>query len=197
MRTHVITAVGALVLAGSAHAALIDIELAPAPDVVSGFLFTEFDSDTGVLNSAGFALGYDDDGTGTDPIGGGVFFLSAMIGLDGEATGGSLDIDGTIGGFGLSLLEGDLVDFGFIDGGGQILEFLFEVTGGDLASDYGGVGTVIGVILDANGTYSGDWTQDFSAFGGVSDTAALAVPTPGSLVLLCGAALTARRRRRA
>jgi len=57
----------------------------------------------------------------------------------GNASSGSIAIGGTIG---LTLLTGDLTDFGFgflfNDPGQDLFEFMWNVTGGTLASDFGG-----------------------------------------------------------
>ena len=101
------------------------------------------------------------------------------------------------------LLLGNLLDFGFSDGGGQLLEFAFSVTGGDLAGAFGGLGGEIGVILDmSSGGYSGDWSMSFDNLvsgpgtgAGVSDTGV--IPTPSALAILMLAGAGYRRRRRA
>lgn len=140
-------------------------------------------------------MSYDDGIGAAEGIAGGSFTLNAVIDETGDASSGSLSIGGTVDVFGPSLLDGVLVDFGFIDAGGMILEFLFSVTGGDLADEYGGINAEFGVILDTRDLgYSGDWTKDFLLNGGVADTAA--IPAPAGLALLGLAGLCGRRRRR-
>ena len=76
---------------------------------------------------------------------------------------------------------------------------MFEVTGGDLAAEYGGVGAVIGVRLTQNIGYDGDWIDDFSGGGevqpSISDTAPL-VPGPSALAALLAAGFMGGRKRR-
>ena len=86
-----------------------------------------------------------------------------------------------------TLLTGTLTDIGFKDaGGGDPLEFLFSVTGGDLAGLYGGTG---GIIL--TGTGFTDWANygGNTPFSGMSDTFAVSpIPVPAA-VWLFGSAL--------
>lgn len=132
---------------------------------------------------------------GTGDFGG--FSLNTVIAagaeLDGEAVTGTLVITGktdshpTAG----TLLTGDL--FAFRSTGGQQMEFLYRVTGGELSgvsSLYGVLGTVGFVVLDATG-FLGDFDNSFDNFDGngpgtgaaVADTFT-SVPEPGSLLLV-------------
>ena len=97
-------------------------------------------------------------------------------------------------------------DFGFPTGGGTLFEWRFTVTGGDLASYYGGVGTSgAGIILDGKFVDSGSipftgvFTSNFqnasgTSLNGVADTF---VPEPATLAALGGAAIGTLRSRRA
>lgn len=193
--------------ASSAHASLLNLTLDSSPDVTSGFIDVTYDAGTGSLAADGFALSYD-DGSSSAAITGGLFSIAATIDAMGNASAGSLSIDGTVGGFGSSLLEGSLVGFGFQDGGGDLFEFTFAVTGGDLSAQYGGIGTIFGVILTANGiAFDGDWTQSFDNTGGfpgfgtgVADIAPLmsTIPLPPGVAMggLGLAAVAWKRRRR-
>lgn len=189
-------AVTVLTVAATTQADLIGLPLLDAPDLASGFLTSTYDAGPGFLTIDGFALEFDDDGSiPANLITGGVFNLDAVIDDSGEATAGSLAILGNVDGFGPDLLRGNLVDFGFIDGGGQILEFLFEVTGGELDELYGGEGALFGVILDVNDVgYSGDWTESFALSNGVADTAP--IPATGVLAVFAGLAFARGRRDR-
>jgi hypothetical protein len=194
-----------LVAASSTHAALLNLQLDPYPDITAGFIDLEYDAGAGALTASGFALTLF-DGSNSHIISGGagLFNISAQIDSSGTALGGSLQIEGTVLGFGPLLLTGELIDFGFMPGGGDLFEFLFTVTGGDLGSPayYGGAGSIFGVILNANGsTFNGDWGQSFNnnlgipGYGlGVADIAT--VPAPAGLPFLLAAALGSRRRRR-
>ena len=206
MRIRTLTAgIAVLTFAAGAQAELLDLELLDAPDIASGFIDVVYDADDNLFAADGFALSYDDDGMGqADNILNGLFSVDAVINDDGMAESGNIAISGEVQGFSGELLSGSLVDFGFAGSGGMILEFIFSVTGGDLAAAYGGVGTEFGVILDLNsGNYSGDWTMSFDNLQGgqgtgigVADTAPL-VPGPATLALFgaAGLGLTSRRRR--
>lgn len=183
---------------GAAQAEFIPLDnLLEFPDLASAFLQVDYVAGTNVLMANGVAVEYDDGG-GPEQINNGLFEITAEINDFGDAVGGTLSIEGDLVSLGypaVSLLAGNLLDFGFNDNGGQILEFLFEVTDGDLAPDYGGIGALIGVILDVEATYSGDFTMSFSNGGqGFSNTRP--VPTPSSLALLLAASAVATRGRR-
>ena len=201
----VAAAVACFACSDIAEAGLLGLELNDFPDIVAGFIDVTFDSSTDAFLASGFATGFDDDGSmPAETILDGSFELMAEIDDFGVAQSGSLSIGGDVLGFGPDLLTADLVDFGFVSGGGELLEFALTVTGGDLADSYGGVGAAIGVILDINSSpgYSGDWTQSFDNLiggqsgtgAGVANTATL-VPAPGVLAAWGLLAIGRRRRR--
>ena len=194
-------------LAAPAQGSLLGLTLLRSPDITSGFIDVAYDAGTGFFTASGFALTL--DGTNFDVIGG----FDYSIQLDGF--GGLisnplniLTITGALQGEGptvVTLLEGVVTDFGFQDGGGDLFEILFTVTGGSLATPafYGDPGAVGGVIMNANGSnFGGTFDVDFNNNGGfpgfgqgTSDTAP--IPGPATLVLLAMAGgLVARRRRR-
>ena len=73
-------------------------------------------------------------------------------------------IGGTIASLGFSsgtLLTGDLTAFGFLNAGGDPLEFLFGVTGGDAASHFG---PVVGIRLSNSG-FTGTFASNFKNTG--------------------------------
>lgn len=199
----------AMIATSSARADLLNLELLDFPDIFSGFIDVMYDAGSDQFTATGFALTFDDDGDGPqENITGGVFTIVGTILEGGFFTSGSLTIEGDVLGFGTTLLTADVVDFGFLNDGGDLFEFVFQITGGDLAIAelYGGPGTIVGVILDANfgGTgFNGSFDQDFNnndgmpGYGlGVSDTAPL-IPGPSALlVLLAAGGLGARRRLR-
>ncbi|MHC4218561.1 MAG: hypothetical protein ACYSU7_08925 [Planctomycetota bacterium] len=187
----------------SADANFLDLELRDAPDILSGFIDVTYDADSDQLIAQGFALSLDDGLGPADNITGGTFEIAATIDEIGAAFAGTLDIGGEVTGFGPSLLQADLIDFGFDPVGGVLLELLFTVTGGDLAQAYGGIGGLVGVILDiGGGGYSGDFTDSFdNLIGGtpgtglgVADTAPL-IPGPPALALLLLSGLCRRQAR--
>ena len=105
-----------------------------------------------------------------------------MIDDTGHASGGSIQIGGTIDGSGPVLLTGDIVAVGFEEGGGQLMDFVVVVTGGDLAAEFGGFDAQFGIVLDVNTVYSGDWSQSFdNLVDGVKGTGAGLSATASSL----------------
>lgn len=205
MKHHLIIAVASVLLAAAlpAAAAPLGLTTISAPDITSGFIDVSYNASSETFLASGFALTLDDDGVGAsdniDPAGS--FNITATIDNAGVLSSGSLTIDGSVLGFGPSLLIGSLTDFGFLDGGGDLFEFLFTIDGGDLATLYGDVGPVVGVILDANGsTFTGSFATDFdNNFGspglgqGVSDAAPIPEPATLFLVLIAGALIRRKR----
>jgi len=170
------------------------------PDIVSGFITVDYDADLDALTASGFALQIDDDGAGPRiDIDDGLFGLNARINDAGALTAGNLFIGGTVDSLGFNsgtLLTGTLDAFGFPDAGGDPLEFIFSVTGGDAAGLYGGTG---GVILTGTG-FEGSFRDDFSgpSFRSTANAAAAVVPEYGAsvslmLVSLVGLAIAGMR----
>ena len=155
---------GLFLLSASAHAAPLNLTLFDFPDIVSTFIDVTYDAGTDSFVASGFALELDDDGSvPAEAIDGGTFDLSASIDSSGSLSGGALTIGGTVASLGFisgTLLTGSLTAFGFPNAGGDPLEFLFDVTGGDAASLYGGGSIPGGIILSATG-FTGDFTSDF------------------------------------
>lgn len=191
--------------AASAVAAPLNLNLNPAPDITSGFIDVVYNAATDVLSASGFALTLEDNGVppATDFSNPGAFSISATVTGAGVATGGTLSIGGTVNGFGPTLLTGTLTAFGFPNApGGNVFEFLFQVTGGALATPayYGLPGSTVGVILNAGANgFNGSFASSFNNNGGmagmgagVADTAP--IPEPAALTPLALALLLARRR---
>ncbi len=187
-------------LAAPAQGSLLGLTLLRSPDITSGFINVAYDSDTGFFTASGFALQL--DGLDFDVIGSFAYSLQ-LDGFGGLISNplNILTITGALQGEGpteVTLLEGVVTAFGFQDGGGDLFEILFTVTGGDLATPahYGDPGAVGGVIMNANGSdFDGTFDDNFNNIGtGTSDTAP--IPEPATLVLLAIAGgLVARRRR--
>lgn len=128
--------------------------------------------------------------------------LSATITTNAILTGGTLTIKGEVNGGGsdTTLLTGNLTTgaagtaFGYGDGGNEIFQFLFTVSGGSLASAFGGNGAKGGIIFDAgfdsnqgDTPFTGSWTSNFNSNGsddGVIDAFARPVPEPSSILLV-------------
>ncbi|MCH7813751.1 MAG: PEP-CTERM sorting domain-containing protein, partial [Planctomycetes bacterium] len=152
------------------------------PDIASAWLTVDYNAGSDLLTATGFAMTFDSDGVAPpdENITSGFFDISLPVDLNGAITVGvgTLTISGLVASGGPSLLTGDIVAFGYLDGGGEIFEFLFDVTGGDLAGNFG---SQVGVIVDAwDSGFSGSFDSGFSNSGfGVSDTGA--VPEPGTL----------------
>ena len=184
----------ALLSTSAAKAAPLYLELDAAPNIFSSFINVSYDATTETLTTTGFALNIDDDGVGPPhPIDGGTFSLVATIDAAGIlAPGGTIVIQGTVPTLGFNsgvLITGDLTAFGYRPGGGDPLEFRFDITGGDVAAHY--QSTEGGIILSST-SFAGSFTAGFGnaeAANGVADTAPAKKPicranasTKGSLL---------------
>lgn len=173
--------------AGVAQATPLNLLTLP-PDVFSSLVQVDYDATGDILTADGTAFTFDDDGVGPQvPITAGTFSLTATVDAAGAASGGSLTIGGTIAGLGFNsgtLLTGTLGSFGFPDAGGDPLEFIFNVTGGDAAGLYGATANVVltGAALPAT-LFASDFNNDGL---GQSDTA---VPEPSAAALALAGAL--------
>ncbi|MHC4696042.1 MAG: PEP-CTERM sorting domain-containing protein [Planctomycetota bacterium] len=186
---------------GAAQAVPLDLDLLDYPDITSGFIDLSYDASSDLFEATGSALQLDDDGSvPPEDILQGSFDLSATIDEAGILKSGSLTIGGVVPSLGFNsgtLLTGDLTDFGFRSAGGDPLEFLMDVSGGDAAGLFGA--KPAGVILTNTG-FGGSFDADFGNSGGVLALADVApIPLPGTLGLsLVGAGVIgAVRRRRA
>lgn len=184
-----------LAVAGPARAVPLDLTLADAGDIYAAYISVAYDPVIDALSVTGFPLTLDRDGLGvTLPITDGTFQINATINDSGVATAGTITIGGAVPALGVtgpSLLVGSLAAFGFAPEMGSPLEFVFMVTGGDLASLY----STAGVIL-THGGFGGSFGAEFgTSFGAIADTAPLAVPEPATFLLLAGggAVLAVRR----
>lgn len=182
-----------------AHAALLGLDtlLQQNPDLFSGNLAAGLTValSNGVLTVTGDTTDYTQPSGGapvsvTDSPGGflsGAFSLSAIIGTNGVLQSGSLTISGAIDDLGIPgplLLSGTITAFGFQGNSSpnpDEFEFLFNVTGGALAADYGPVG---GTLLHPGDTsFNGSFLANFSNDGtGYADTRA--IPEPSSVLLV-------------
>ena len=163
---------------GSAQGAPLNLTLLDTPDILSSFITVNYIAGAQSLTAQGFAIQL--DAPPVQSITDGTFDLVASIDNGGNLLGGTLDIGGTIAGLSTTstLLTGTLTDFGFPDAGGDPLEFLFNVTGGDAATLYGGIGAVGGVILSGFSLPASLFTEDWTsgAFQAVADVAPVPLP---------------------
>ncbi|WP_371375145.1 hypothetical protein [Thalassotalea aquiviva] len=154
------------------------------PDIASSFINTTYvgDADSGTLTASGLAVRLTNLGVGSS-ITDGSFNITADIMANAGTASGSLEIGGTIASLGFNsgnLLTGTLA---MIGGPSMNLNFLFEITGGDAAVLYGGIGAFAGVIMSGSG-FDGvsSFTGDFSGAFATADT--FAVPLPGTIGLM-------------
>lgn len=181
-----IAALLAIFTTGPARATPLDLTLSDFPDIVSAYIDVSYNAGTNLSNASGFALELDDDGVGAPiRIYGGTMDLIAEIDETGTLIGGTVIYGGTISGLGYNsgtLLTGDLTAFGFRPEGGDPLEFLLDVTGGDAAGLFG---SSAGIILSQSG-FSGSFLLGFNNTGsGVNDLGSVAaVPEPTTMLLL-------------
>jgi hypothetical protein len=191
-------------LCAPASAAPLNLTTA-LPDVFSDAIYVQYTSVDDQFLAMGFAEELVDQSSTHHPISGAQgFSINATIDDSGTAIVGSLAITGDVNSIsaGSPLLTGDLTAFGFPNSGDEPLEFLFEVTGGSLATAayFGapGPGSIVGVILSQTGSNFIDWSHDFdnsaNIVGAVSDTFK---PEPATLALLVlgAVSLSAKRRR--
>lgn len=192
---------GVAILASTAQADLLNL-WPQNPDITSSFITVTYNSGTDQFNANGTATQLVDELNNVYNITGGSFALNATIDSTGTASAGSLTIGGNVNGDGPSLLTGSLVDFGYDTGGSPIFEFIFKVTGGDLATAFGGINKLVGVILDGGllPSYNGTFTNGFVATAALGNADTFIVPAPSSVTLaffgvLAISGLAHRRRR--
>ena len=175
----------------SARATPLNLTLFDSPDIMSGLIDVTYDAGSGAFVASGFALELDDDGLG-DPltIADGDFTLQATIDGSGILLGGSLTYGGTVASLGFdsgALLTGNLTDFGFPDAGGDPLEFLFNVTGGDAATLFGPVGGIILSGTNFGGSFANDFDNLIAGIPGTgfgTNNAGVPVPEPTTMLLV-------------
>lgn len=177
----------------SSQASFMNLNLEDlGPDITSTGLILDYDESTNILRANGDAnkLSWDlvdYDITSSSGSSGffGAFELTANIDENGNLTTSTFNIFGEIldSKFNYTsgtLLSGSLSFLGF-ENNDTTLEFLFNVTGGDAAGLYGGIGGVGGIIL--GNTRFVNWNKGFSTNSAVADTG-VPVPEPTSIWLL-------------
>lgn len=184
------------------------IGLTPSSPNCTAFLVdVKYTAATRLFEATGNGLDFDVDGVAPPDysLPAGQYKLNVTIPATGLPTGGDLRITGSIPSLNATsgtLLTGTIAKFGCSNppSGGEIFEFIFNVTGGDLASYYQ---DKAGVVLDAvNSNFKGLFNANFqnSLMAGNAHIYAEAVPEPSMLALLpclavAGAVVAARRRR--
>jgi hypothetical protein len=178
-----------------------------SPDIMAGFITTTYTvGGASNFTASGWALNIDYDGATPpdhDITGSMSYLITATIDNSGHATDATLKITGAIDDLSLpdqTLLTGTLAAFGYDSTYASPLEFVFNVTGGALASDFG---SLAGVHLSpgSSSTFSGNFLHSFTNTGwdGVADTFRTPVPEPLTAVMgtlaLAGSGLAALRRR--
>jgi hypothetical protein len=202
--------IGILALAPTnADAASLNLSETHPGDVTTHYTFVKYAFDgnpnTGTLTAVGYPDQFDVHNQNILFDGGNSFSLSATINRStGALVSGTVSISGDTDGspsYSGLLLQGTITQFGFpvpgpSYGGGNIFEFVVDVTGGALLAPYYSSHTA-GIIMNiANGSsspsFTGDFTTEFqndgaTGVGGSSDTFSMInpnVPEPSSLALL-------------
>lgn len=173
------------------------LDLTPShPDITSENIVYTYDVANGEFEASGNAMGITYDllvgsefvfiDSFVDPsLLSGTFNLDANINKSAGTADGILNIGGTITSLGFN--SGTLITATLAQVGGpnMALNFLFNVTGGDAASLYGGIGSTVGVIMNTGG-YLGITSFDAN-FNGTASSDTFAVPSPNSFsVFLIG-----------
>jgi hypothetical protein len=184
-------------------AALIGLTSGILPDISSGEITVDYVydalNDIGTFEAHGIAQSLQEAAQPLKSISAGSFDLSIEVHADGTVLpGGTLSIGGTVDGNGPTLLTGTISRFGYTEVAGEnIFDFLFNVTGGDLATE---IGPVAGVILASlTGLFSGNLEDEFHSFvpGAVADTFPAPEPTTAiTWAVLCALGFCAARIKR-
>jgi len=176
----------------TAQAAPLNLDL-QLPAINTSFMNTNYDAGTGSFNvTYGFANTITFDGSTENIASSGISFSADISagGLgDAMLNSGSFSITGTSGLYNSgTLLTGNLTELGYANNGNQTLEFMFDVTGGDLAGFYdAGFG---GFNIFVSGYNDDNFNTSFSntSYNGFATIAPVPVP---AAVWLFGSGLLA------
>lgn len=130
----------------------------------------DYDATTDLLSIDATPLVYKDP---SDTIfffaAGGTVNIDIMVDFTGSLTGGVIGDDllvtGDVDTYSGTLLTAEVSQFGYFDSGGTTdsFDFLFSITGGALASEFGGTGADLAVRLSSEQSdFTGDFSVDFS-----------------------------------
>ena len=186
-------------VAGEVQAGLINLA-DNRPDIYSDGTWVHYDYGTTTLTATGYVERVTTLTT-TASVNTTPFKLTATIDHSGVATGGTLEIDGTVASLGYvsgTLLKSNtLSQFGYMDPptGGEVFEFVFSGLSGDLASSFG---SAAGVILTGASThFTGVFTSAAgftNQYDGYSDTSPVPEPATLAFGLLGGGWILVKRR---
>lgn len=182
-----------LFVTSTTQAAPLGLNLYPTPDITSNIMDTNYDATSDLLTITGqWGMTVSFDGITHENVAGGtsgfgLYSLTASISDGGVFNSGTISILGTVGAYNSgTLLTGDLTALGFENNGNQLLEFTFDVTGGDLAPLFSGA-PYGGTIINTSGYNDDNFNSNFSAsFSAGADTAPAPVP---AAVWMFGSAL--------
>jgi hypothetical protein len=220
-----ILAILLIVIGGNVRADLTSLTLQPTPDIASFFIDVAYNASSHTLAASGMttciSIGNPEDPNNPitfdeDSLLNGTFSLSATVDNAGVASSGSLTMGGEVLGYGeagplltannLSFFNSFFTDTQNPNGDVAIFEFLFDVSGGEMADIFGGSGAKVGVILSwvstAGDVAQNQFTADFDNLQGhtfgegwgtaMADTAP--IPEPVTVLLLGLGALIIRRK---
>lgn len=171
------------------------------PNLFSAPLTIQYTASSGLFTVSASTSAYHTQGGDSLPVtdasswGVGTFDLSANIATNGNLLSGTVTIEGAVYdqsydeppliSYG-TLLQGNLTAFGYQTNGVDQFDFLFNVTGGELADVYGSVGGIY-LNTEEKTSFAGNFLTDFSTSGSQGDADTKMVipePEPQLLVVL-------------
>jgi hypothetical protein len=197
-----------LLIAGSARATLIGVDLG-LPDIISNSTGSyQYNSGTQLFTSTAQALAITFDGTTVIPITNGSYSVQFYVDNSGNFLHGVTGYDSTISGtftygtktYSGTLIEGEVTNFGWQNIPGYkyaFFDFSFDFKDGALNDFYAASGNKGGDIFTSESSnFTGNWNGDHSGTKVKYDTAP--VPEPTTILLfglgIVGIAIFGRRR---